>query len=254
MERQTKILAVAGKGGVGKTSISSAFVRLLTEAYPNARILAIDADPAVGLSTALGVEVRETLDDIRKSIVASVEDGAPREAIELLSEARYRIFDTMVEQQKFSFLAIGRPESAGCYCKVNAYLKEIINLLSHDFDYVIIDGEAGIEQINRRVMEKVTHLVLITDPSRKGTQVIDTIKRVADELVMYDRCGAIVNRIGDPDMIPYIRIEGTEVLSYIGSDNKHAANDIQGLSVFDLPADAPVIAGAREALQKLEIL
>ena len=254
MERQTKILAVAGKGGVGKTSISSAFVRLLTEAYPDARILAIDADPAVGLSTALGVEVRETLDDIRKSIVASVEDGAPREAIELLSEARYRIFDTMVEQQKFSFLAIGRPESAGCYCKVNAYLKEIINLLSHDFDYVIIDGEAGIEQINRRVMEKVTHLVLITDPSRKGTQVIDTIKRVADELVMYDRCGAIVNRIGDPDMIPYIRIEGTEVLSYIGSDNKHAANDIQGLSVFDLPADAPVIAGAREALQKLEIL
>lgn len=254
MERQTKILAVAGKGGVGKTSISSAFVRLLTEAYPDARILAIDADPAVGLSTALGVEVRETLDDIRKSIVASVEDGAPREAIELLSEARYRIFDTMVEQQNFSFLAIGRPESAGCYCKVNAYLKEVINLLSHDFDYVIIDGEAGIEQINRRVMEKVTHLILITDPSRKGTQVIDTIKKVADELVMYDRCGAIVNRIGDVEMIPYIRIEGTEVLSYIGSDNKHAANDIQGLSVFDLPADAPVIAGAREALQKLEIL
>ena len=254
MERQTKILAVAGKGGVGKTSISSAFVRLLTEAYPDARILAIDADPAVGLSTALDVEVRETLDDIRKSIVASVEDGAPREAIELLSEARYRIFDTMVEQQKFSFLAIGRPESAGCYCKVNAYLKEVINLLSHDFDYVIIDGEAGIEQINRRVMEKVTHLILITDPSRKGTQVIDTIKKVADELVMYDRCGAIVNRIGDVEMIPYIRIEGTEVLSYIGSDNKHAANDIQGLSVFDLPADAPVIAGAREALQKLEIL
>ena len=254
MERQTKILAVAGKGGVGKTSISSAFVRLLTEAYPDARILAIDADPAVGLSTALGVEVRETLDDIRKSIVASVEDGAPREAIELLSEARYRIFDTMVEQQKFSFLAIGRPESAGCYCKVNAYLKEVINLLSHDFDYVINDGEAGIEQINRRVMEKVTHLILITDPSRKGTQVIDTIKKVADELVMYDRCGAIVNRIGDVEMIPYIRIEGTEVLSYIGSDNKHAANDIQGLSVFDLPADAPVIAGAREALQKLEIL
>ena len=174
LEHSPKIIAVAGKGGVGKTSISAAFVRLLTEAYPDKRILAIDADPAVGLSTALGVEVKETLDDIRKSIVASVEDGAPREAIELLSEARYRIFDTMVEQQRFSFLAIGRPETAGCYCKVNAYLKEVINLLANDFDYVVIDGEAGIEQINRRVMEKVTHLVLITDPSRKGTQVIDT--------------------------------------------------------------------------------
>ena len=254
MNRNPKILAVAGKGGVGKTSLSAAFVRLLTETHPDARILAIDADPAVGLSTALGVEVRQTLDDIRKQIVSSVEDGEPREAIELLSEARYRIFDTMVEQQKFSFLAIGRPETAGCYCKVNAYLKEVINLLAGDFDYVVIDGEAGIEQINRRVMEKVTHLVLITDPSRKGTQVIDTIKRVADELVMYDRCGAIVNRVNDPAMIPYIHIDGTEILAFIGSDSAHAANDIQGRSVFDLPEDAPVLSGAREALKKLEIL
>ena len=164
LEHSPKIIAVAGKGGVGKTSISAAFVRLLTEAYPDKRILAIDAD------------------------------------------------------------------------------------------YVVIDGEAGIEQINRRVMEKVTHLVLITDPSRKGTQVIDTIKRVADELVMYDRCGAIVNRVTDPALIPYIHINGTEILATIGSDPQHAANDIQGLSVFDLPEDAPVIRGAREALTKLEIL
>jgi CO dehydrogenase maturation factor len=254
LNREPKIIAVAGKGGVGKTSISAAFVRLLTEVYPDSRILAIDADPAVGLSTALGVEVKETLDDIRKSIVASVEDGAPREAIELLSEARYRIFDTMVEQQKFSFLAIGRPETAGCYCKVNAYLKEVIGLLSRDFDYVVIDGEAGIEQINRRVMEKVTHLVLITDPSRKGTQVIDTIKRVADELVMYQRCGAIVNRVMDESMIPCIHIEGTEVLAYIPGDASHAANDIQGRSVFDLPDDSPIMQGARTALTKLAIL
>ena len=254
MPNSPKIIAVAGKGGVGKTSLSAAFVRLLAEAYPHERILAIDADPAVGLSTALGVEVRETLDDIRKSIVASVENGAPREAIELLSEARYRIFDTMVEHQHFSFLAIGRPETAGCYCKVNAYLKEVIHLLAGDFDYVVIDGEAGIEQINRRVMEKVTHLVLVTDPSRKGTQVIDTIRRVADELVMYDRCGAVVNRVTDPALLPYVHINGTELLATVGSDSYHAANDIQGLSVFDLPENSPILLGAREALTKLEIL
>ena len=103
-------------------------------------------------------------------------------------------------------------------------------------------------------MEKLPHLVRITDPSRKGTQVIDTIKRVADELVMYDRCGAIVNRVNDPAMIPYIHIDGTEILAFIGSDSAHAANDIQGRSVFDLPEDAPVLSGAREALKKLEIL
>ena len=254
MEHDTKIIAVAGKGGVGKTSISAAFVRLLTEAYPDKRILAIDADPAVGLSTALGVEVRETLDDIRKSIVASVEDGAPREAIELLSEARYRIFDTMVEQQKFSFLAIGRPETAGCYCKVNAYLKEVINLLANDFDYVVIDGEAGIEQINRRVLEKVTHLLLVSDQSRKGIQVAGTIKQVADELVMYDRIGAVINRVTNPDLNKFITIPGVEILSYIETDDYHAANDIQGKTVYDLPPESSVFRGTKEILEKFGIL
>lgn len=250
----TRILAVAGKGGVGKTSISSAFVRLLTENYPDAKILAIDADPAIGLSTALGVDPKETLDDIRKKIVNSVESGQPKEAVEILGEARFRIFDTMIEDQKFSFLAIGRPESAGCYCKVNAYLKEVISLLADEFDYVVIDGEAGIEQINRRVMEKVTHLFLITDPSRKGTQVVETIKRVSDELVMADECGVIINRVGNPDMIPYIKCDAAEILSYIVDDKEHADNDIKGLSIFDLPEDAPVMKGAREALQKTGII
>ena len=254
MEHETKIIAVAGKGGVGKTSISAAFVRLLTEAYPDKRILAIDADPAVGLSTALGVEPERTLDDIRKSIVASVEEGQPKEAIEMLAEARYRIFDTMVEQRDFSFLAIGRPESAGCYCKVNAYLKEVISLLSRDFDYVVIDGEAGIEQINRRVMEKVSHLVLITDPSRKGVQVIQTIRRVADELVMYQRCGVIVNRLTDPRLLELVQVPEEELLAVIGSDEAHTRNDIEGKTVFQLPANSPIMEGAKQALQRLNLL
>ncbi len=253
-ERDTRIIALAGKGGVGKTTISSALVRVLSETHPDSRILAIDADPAVGLSTALGVEVKETLDDIRKSIIDTVEAGRQKEALELLGEARFRILDTLVETDRFAFLAIGRPEGAGCYCKVNAYLKEVINLLSHDFDYVVIDGEAGIEQINRRVMEKVTHLILVTDPSRKGTQVVETIRSVADELVMYEKCAAIVNRVDDESLIPYISIKGTEILDFIPSDSTHAANDIKGLSVFELPGDSPVIKGARTALSKLELI
>lgn len=251
---ETKIIALSGKGGVGKTSISAGIVRILTEEHPDARILAIDADPAVGLATALGVEVTQTLDDIRKQIVADVESGQPKEAIELLSEARFRIFDTMVENQKFSFLAIGRPESAGCYCKVNAYLKEVISLLSGDFDYVVIDGEAGIEQINRRVMEKVTHLLLVTDPSRKGVQVIETIRQVADELVMYEKCGAIINRITDPALLEHVRVRDMEVLACIPADEHQAVNDILGQSVFSLPEDSPLLSGTREAIRKMGLI
>ena len=164
----TKIIAMAGKGGVGKTSLAAAMVKVLVSSFPDKKILAIDADPAVGLSTALGIHVEMTVDDIRKEVVANAEEGNAKAAVELLGEARYRIFDALVEQDGFSFIAIGRPEAAGCYCKINSYLKEVIRILSSNFDYIVIDGEAGIEQINRRVMEKVTHLLLITDSSRKA--------------------------------------------------------------------------------------
>lgn len=254
VKENAKIIALSGKGGVGKTSISAAIVKLLVQAYPDKKILAIDADPAVGLSTALGIDVKMTIDDIRKEIVETVEDGQTRAAIELLGDARYKIFDALVETDGFAFIAVGRPESAGCYCKINTYLKEVISILSNDFDYVVIDGEAGIEQINRRVMEKVSHLLLITDASKKGTQVISTIKSVADELVMYKKIGAIVNRIPDESVIPYIDTNGIPVLSYIPTDSNLAIYDIEGKDITKLPDNSNVVEGARKALVEMEIL
>lgn len=254
MENKATIIALSGKGGVGKTSIAATIVKLLEAFYPDKKILAIDADPAVGLSTALGVEVKITIDDIRKEIVSTVEEGNTKAAIELLGDARYKIFDALVETDGFAFIAVGRPESAGCYCKINAYLKEVISILSADFDYVIIDGEAGIEQINRRVMEKVTHLLLVTDASKKGTQVISTIKSVADELVMYKKIGVIVNRIPNESVISYINTNGIPVLSYIANDSNLAIYDIEGKDITKLPEDSEVVVGVRAALEALNIL
>ncbi len=254
MDSNATIIALSGKGGVGKTSVSAAIVKVLTESFPDKKILAIDADPAVGLSTALGIEVKTTIDDIRKEIVESVEDGDTRTAIELLGDARYKIFDALVETDGFAFIAVGRPESAGCYCKINSYLKEVISILSADFDYVVIDGEAGIEQINRRVMEKVTHLLLVTDASKKGTQVISTIKDVADKLVMYKKIGAIVNRIPDKSVIPYIDTNGIPVLTYIENDSNLAIFDIEGKNITKLPEESNIVKAVKEALTEMEVL
>ncbi|MDD3402831.1 MAG: AAA family ATPase [Hespellia sp.] len=248
------MIAVAGKGGVGKTSLAAVMVKLLVQAYPDKKILAIDADPAVGLSTALGIEVETTIDDIRKKVVAQAQDGNTKAAIELLGEARYEIFDALVEQDGFSFIAIGRPESAGCYCKINSYLKEVISILSSNYDYVVIDGEAGIEQINRRVMEKVTHLLLVTDSSKKGCQVIQTIKKVADDLVMYEKAGAIANRIPDMNVKQYMDTGDIPVLSYILSDPSLAEFDLKGESVFYLSDNSAIVKGAKEALEAIGIL
>ncbi len=138
MGSKAKIIAVAGKGGVGKTSISAAIVKVLVSSYPGARILAIDADPAVGLSTALGIEVESTIDDIRKAIIENVEDGNTRDAIELLSESRYRIFDTMVEKDGFAFIAVGRPD--------DIQGKSIFNL--PEDSNVIIGATEALKKIN----------------------------------------------------------------------------------------------------------
>lgn len=248
------IIAFCGKGGVGKTSISALAIRLIHELHPDKKILAIDADPAIGLSTALGVNSSSTVDDIRKLFVAHAENGDSKGALEILSEAKFQIFDALVEIENISFLAIGRPEASGCYCKVNAYLKEVINLIASNYDYVVIDGEAGIEQVNRRVMEKVTHLILVSDASKKGIEVDKVIKKVANELVMYEKEGLILNRVSDQVDVSKLDLGDLNLLAVIPEDKNMMLNDVNGQSVFALKSDASIILNTKKALEKLEIL
>ena len=249
----TVVIALTGKGGVGKTSLSASIVRILTEEKPDAKILAIDADPAVGLSIALGVEVKETLDEIRKRVAEDV-TGKLRDTQDILAEAKFRLFDAMEESGGFAFLAIGRPESAGCYCAINTYLKQVVELLTDEFDYVVIDGEAGIEQINRRVMEKVTHLICVSDQSRRGISIIETIKKVADELVMYEEAGVIINRAPMPERITEKEMGGIPIVAVIPQDGELMENDVEGNSVFMLDADAGILKGARLALSNMNVI
>ncbi len=253
MSNHATVIALTGKGGVGKTSLSAAIVRQLSACHPDARILAIDADPAIGLSVALGVSVTETLDDIRRRVASDVTEKL-HDTQDILAEAKFRLFQAMEEQNGFAFLAIGRPEAAGCYCAVNTYLRQVISMLADEFDYVVIDGEAGIEQINRRVMEKVTHLLCVSDQSRKGLQIVGTIRKVAEELVLYDEIGLVINRAPLPDRITETEYGGIPLTAVIGQDDAMTENDIAGRSIFELPPDTPILLGARRALENLHII
>ncbi len=251
----TKIIAVSGKGGVGKTSISSIVVKLLAEEKPDAKILAIDADPAVGLAVALNIKVEKTLDEIRVKLIDGLENAnSGEDKKDLLHNTEYEVFSALVEKDRFAFLSVGRPETAGCYCKINSYLKDVIEMLAEKFDYVVIDGEAGIEQVNRRVMEKVTHLLLVSDSSKKGTNVIQTIVDVADKMVMYDKAGAIINRIKDDSVKDRVDTGRVEILNFIEEDENLNDFDIDGKNIFDLPKDSKSVAGVKVALEKIGIL
>jgi CO dehydrogenase maturation factor len=229
------VIAVCGKGGVGKTSISAAMVKILVR-DKHKRILAIDADPAVGLASALGITARKTVDDIRNSLIQRIEDKQAGDKQEVLTHLDYEMLEALTEKENLAFLAIGRPEKEGCYCQANSILKDIIASIAHHFDYVVIDGEAGIEQLNRRVMEKVSHLVLIADASAKAIHVAQTIQQIARNTVEYSISGLVVNRCRNTNEIASISIpKELQLLGWVPEDDVIRTCDIQGKSVLELP-------------------
>ncbi|MBS3759071.1 MAG: AAA family ATPase [Desulfobacterales bacterium] len=251
-QASSPVIALCGKGGVGKTSISAAIVKILLEA-PGKKVLAIDADPAVGLATALGLSVAKTVDDIRNELIARIKSGEAQNKAEVLASLDYEMLAALEEREDLAFLAIGRPENEGCYCQVNHILKDIIGSIAHNFDYIIIDGEAGIEQVNRRVMETVTHLLLITDGSRKGLEVAKTILGVAEQTVYYRQAGIIVNRLyGDAEYEALSIPQPLRCLGWIPEDPSIRGNDMAGNSLLEA-ADGSAVDAVRRCLAKMAI-
>ena len=251
---ESKILALTGKGGVGKTSLSAMIVKILSEKFTDKKILAIDADPAIGLATALGVDVKLTLDDIRTEIINTVEGGDTKTALELVSESRYKIAEANVEKDNFAFLAIGRPESKGCYCRINSYLKNVIEMVSSQFDYIVIDCEAGIEQVNRRVIEQVTHLLLVSDASRKGLEVIKSISKVAGEAVKYDKIACIFNRIDNPSLLENADLEGLPCIGMVRSNPEITRFDAVAKDFMLMDDSSECVQETYEALKNFGIM
>jgi CO dehydrogenase maturation factor len=245
-----RVFAFCGKGGVGKTALSACLARLLS-ADPTCRVLAVDADPAMGLADALGMAVFTTVDEIRTRFISEVKAGLSGTRDEVRARLDYAVFSALVERGNLAFLAVGRPETEGGYCQVNEFLKEIIASLAGHFDWVIIDGEAGIEQISRRVMERVTDLVLVSDPSARGLRVAATLCQVADTLLPPHRAHLILNRVADPQAARNPSLPHTLPLAgQVAEDPTLRQYDIRGESLLHLPA-SPALEAVKALLPRL---
>jgi CO dehydrogenase maturation factor len=246
MMKKPSIIAVCGKGGVGKTSISAMLAIELAQ-NPERKILAIDADPSVGLSWPLGMTIMETLNDLRNRLIADIEKGSPQEPFDLVKKLDYQLFESLAERENIALLSIGRPETEGCYCRLNSLLKEVISELTGNFDYVIIDAEAGIEQINRRVLEQVGTLLIVSDPTQRGINVAQSIASVAEKTMPAASRGLIINRLPAGTVEPSLpKTSRLQLLGVIPDDQKLHRFDIEGRDFFQLK-ESP----AREALRSI---
>jgi CO dehydrogenase maturation factor len=240
----SKLIAVTGKGGVGKTTISSLFVKSLLNAGKTP-VLAIDADPNSCLDAALGVKVIETVGKAREEVRGASSSGSLT-GISKNEMLQVKIEQGLVESENFDLIAMGRPEGAGCYCFANNVLKDIISKLSSQYPYVVLDNEAGLENLSRRIVKDVDLLVLVTDPSNVGLSTLVRLHKLANEMEMrYGKLALIINRLRTDELPPRVdeikRITNADFVIGLPNDPEIASFSEAEKSFLELSANNPVL-------------
>lgn len=188
------VIAITGKGGVGKTTISSLIVKQLV-VNNLTPVLAIDADPNSCLDAALGIKVEKTVGTAREEVRQETQNGMIS-GISKQELLQIKISESLVESKGFDLIAMGRPEGAGCYCYANNVLKSVIAQISNQYPYVVLDNEAGLENLSRRIVQKVDVLILVSDPSNSGLETLNRLYSLANEMeIKYDKLLLIINRM-----------------------------------------------------------
>lgn len=246
MQDGKAIIAVCGKGGVGKTAFSALLARALLEAGTKPLLL-IDADPAGGLLSAIGERVTRTLAGVRETLIAAARRGGDDEKTRLARQLDYLVMESLLERPGYSVLAMGRPREKGCFCPAHRLLREAIDLVAGPFAGAIIDAEAGIEQIQREVTRRVDRVIAVTDGSRRSAEILTTIA----EMVGAGRVSAVANRVPGESAEEEAGLpEGVELLGAVPENPELRRFDREGRPLWELPAEnAAVLAVAGIAVK-----
>jgi CO dehydrogenase maturation factor len=188
------LFAITGKGGVGKTTLAGLLILRLIQR--NCRpVLAVDADPNMGLNLVLGVPIEKTVGGVREEAREAAGKGttvgvAKQQLLEM------KIAESLVEGQDFDLIAMGRPEGPGCYCYSNNVLKSVLYQIAAQYPYVVLDNEAGLENLSRRIVQQVDMLIIVADSSQQGLETIGRIHALAVEMnIQYKKLAVIINRV-----------------------------------------------------------
>jgi CO dehydrogenase maturation factor len=245
------MIAVTGKGGVGKTTFGSLVIKNLIDAGKTP-VLAIDADPNSCLDAALGVEITNTVGRAREDVK---QEGATAN-ISTKELLQIKLNESLAEADGFDLIAMGRPEGAGCYCYANNILKSVIGELAGQYPYVVLDNEAGLENLSRRIVQKVDVLALVSDNSNAGLETLKRLYELAIEMETgYNKLALVINRVRG-ERLP-AKLE--EVKNFTKADFIVALPDNDEIAEFaevsrnflELPGDNPVNARVREFVREI---
>lgn len=260
----TTTIALAGKGGVGKTTIAGMIIKYLAQNRTGS-ILAIDADPSANLNMVLGLELEWTVGDIREDMLHQVKNSLAQGGaamgnlpggINKRDYLDYHVRSALAEGSRFDLIAMGRGEGQGCYCAVNHNLREVIDGMSKHYPYVVIDNEAGMEHLSRRTTRDVQHLLIVSDATRRGLVAAQRIADIQKELAInIENAYLIVNRVPDgelhPELKKFVDGMGAPLLGVVPADDDLAAFEFSGKPLVDLGDESPVyqaVAGMMEQI------
>jgi CO dehydrogenase maturation factor len=259
----TTTIALAGKGGVGKTTTSAMVIKYLVQSQPSA-VLAIDADPSSNLNMVLGLDLEWTVGEIREGLLTQVKEsltagGAAMGTVSGGMSKRdyldYEIRSSLSEGDRFDLIAMGRSEGPGCYCAVNHNLREVVDSISKNYRYAVIDNEAGMEHLSRRTTRDVQHLLIVTDPTQRGLVAAERIAGFRNELdIQIENSYLILNRMNGevPDALQ-ARIDQMDIplLGVVPADQELMEFEFSGRPLVDLGDDSPVYRAVAEMMGKI---
>lgn len=239
----SKVFALAGKGGVGKTTIGSMLVRYLVEEINKGPVLAVDADPNSNLNEMLGVAVHSTIGEAREGLKKDVPAGMSKD-----TWVEYRVQEAVIEAAGFDLLVMGRPEGPGCYCAANSLAKKYIDALKDNYPFVVVDNEAGMEHMSRLVTQDVDVLYVISDPTPRGILTVSRILSIIGELGLnIRRTAVVVNRVEARNEEALRRAAGERSVEVEGTVRNDAAlvdGDAAGNTIFELDRTSDALSDA----------